>query len=147
MIRPYKSSDKPRLLEIFKLNTPEYFDCSEEKDFLEYLEENGDTYLTIEINKEIVGGIGYYVNESDSSGRITWVFFAPDHSGQGLGRQAVAYCLSILNKDKRVEKFMVRTSQHAYRFFEKFGYQISRIEKDYWGQGLDLYEMEMARNC
>ena len=146
MIRPYKSSDKPRLLEIFKLNTPEYFDCSEEKDFLEYLEENGDTYLTIEMNKVIVGGIGYYVNESDRSGQITWIFFDPGHSGQGLGRQAVEYCLAILNKDERVERLTVRTSQLAYKFFEKFGYQINRIEKDYWGLGLDLYEMEMAKN-
>tara|TARA_R110000868_G_scaffold4211_6_gene26465 strand:- start:9911 stop:10033 length:123 start_codon:yes stop_codon:yes gene_type:complete len=38
----------------------------------------------------------------------------------------------------------VTTSQLAYKFFEKFDYSINRIEKNYWGEGLDLYEMEKA---
>ena len=145
MIRPYKPIDKAHLLEIFKLNTPKYFDDSEIKDFEDYLEEKGDTYFTIEINNKIVGGAGYYVHKSDRSGRITWIFFDPGYSGQGLGRQVVDYCLTQLKKDNEVDKYIVTTSQHAYKFFAKFGYQINRVEKDYWGQGLDLYEMEMAK--
>ncbi len=143
MIRPYKQLDKERLLAIFELNTPKYFDNKEANDFKEYLKQNGETYLTIEKNNKIVGGTGYYVNERDNSGRITWIFFDPNYSGQGLGKQAVDYCLNLLRKDERVEKFIVTTSQLAYKFFEKFGYRISRIEKHYWGKGLDLYEMEM----
>tara|TARA_B110000305_G_scaffold133294_1_gene148824 strand:- start:481 stop:765 length:285 start_codon:yes stop_codon:yes gene_type:complete len=50
--------------------------------------------------------------------------------------------LKIFSKDKRVEKLIVTTSQHSNNFFEKFGYHIIRIVKDYWGKGLDLYEME-----
>lgn len=90
----------------------------------------------------IVGGTGYYVNENDKSGRITWIFFDSNYSGQGLGKQSVEHCLKILSTDKRVEKFIVTTSQFAYKFFEKFGYSITRIEKDFWGKGLDLYEMD-----
>jgi len=144
MIRPYKSIDEASLLEIFKLNTPQNFDNRELKDFQEYLEQKGDTYLTIEVNNKIVGGAGYYVNERDNSGRITWIFFDPNYSGQGLGMQVVDHCLTQLRKNNRVEKFIVTTSQLAFKFFEKFGYNISRIEKDYWGEGLDLYEMEMV---
>ena len=54
------------------------------------------------------------------------------------------YCLNVLSKDKIVEKFIVTTSQLTYKFFEKFGYTVNRVEKDYWGEGLDLYEMEMS---
>ncbi len=143
MIRAYNQIDKEKLLEIFKLNTPKYFDKKETEDFKKYLEQNGETYLTIEENNEIVGGTGYYVNESDKSGRITWIFFDPNYSGKGLGRKAVEHCLKLLSNDKRVEKFIVTTSQFAYSFFEKFGYRTIRIEKGYWGKGLDLYEMEM----
>jgi hypothetical protein len=50
--------------------------------------------------------------------------------------------LKIFSKDKRVEKLIVTTSQHSNKFFEKFGHHIIRIVKDYWGKGLDLYEME-----
>ncbi len=144
MIRPYKPTDKESLLKIFSLNTPKYFDKNEIRDFEEYLEQKTETYLTIEVDNNIVGGTGYYINENDKSGRITWIFFDPNYSGQGMGKQAVEYCLKILSKDKRVEKFIVTTSQLAYKFFEKFDYSIKRIEKNYWGKGLDLYEMEKS---
>tara|TARA_R110000744_G_scaffold26183_5_gene64628 strand:- start:676 stop:1116 length:441 start_codon:yes stop_codon:yes gene_type:complete len=145
VIRPYQPSDKSGLLKVFYLNTPKYFDKSEVDDFEEYLEHNADSYLTIEMNNSIVGGTGYYINENDNSGRITWIFFDPNFSGQGLGKQSVEYCLNLLGKDERVEIFIVTTSQLAYKFFEKFDYRIIRIEKNYWGDGLDLYEMEKSK--
>ncbi|MBP2832136.1 GNAT family N-acetyltransferase [Aquimarina sp. U1-2] len=142
MIRPFKLDDKESLLRIFRLNIPEFFDKNEIKDFEEYLNQNAETYLTVEVDNTIVGGTGYYVNEDDNSGRITWIFFDPSYSGKGLGKQSVEYCLKIFREDKMVKKLIVTTSQLAYRFFEKFDYSINRIEKNYWGEGLDLYEME-----
>lgn len=144
MIRPYDPKDQEKLLAIFKLNTPKYFHKTEIEDFKTYLSENGNSYLTIEENNKILGGTGYFVNQKDKSGQITWIFFHPDYAGQGYGRQVVEFCLNALRKDKRVEKFTVRTSQLANGFFEKFGYRTTRVEKDYWGKGLDLYEMEMT---
>lgn len=147
MIRPYKPEDNERLLEIFRRNTPKYFDKSELYDFEEYLNERSETYLTIEMDNTIVGGTGYYVDSDTKSGRITWIFFDPAYSGQGLGKRSVQHCLGLLSKDERVEKFMVTTSQLAYPFFKKLGYHVTRIEKDHWGEGLDLYEMEKNNNC
>lgn len=145
MIRPYNKNDREQLLDIFYLNTPKYFDKKEIKDFKKYLEQKNDTYLTIEDNKQIVGGVGYYVNIDDMSGRITWIFIDPKYVGQGLGKNAVAYCLKIMSEDERIEKFTVTTSQLAYKFFEKFGYKTKRIVENHWGKGLDLYEMEMLK--
>ena len=145
MIRPYTSADKEELLRVFALNTPQFFDKKEVQDFEAYLQENASTYLTIEVDNRIVGGIGYYVNKNDKSGRITWIFFDPDYAGRGLGKQAVQYCLEELNNHNTVEKFVVTTSQHAYQFFEIFGFNTYRIEKNYWGEGLDLYEMEKPK--
>lgn len=142
MIRPFKTSDKEHLIEIFKLNTPKYFDTNELGDFEKYLTHHCETYLTIESDNKIVGGAGYYVNMTDNSGRITWIFFHPNSSGFGLGKQAVEHCLTILKSNPSVEKLIVTTSQLAYKFFEKFGYKLIQTEKDYWGQGLDLYLME-----
>ncbi|WP_084418803.1 GNAT family N-acetyltransferase [Arenibacter certesii] len=75
---------------------------------------------------------------------MTWIFFNLSYSGKGLGKQSVEYCLKILSKDKRVENFIVTTSQHAYKFFEKFDFSIIQNEKNYWGKGLDVYEMEKS---
>lgn len=143
MIRSYNPKDKETLIEIFKLNTPQYFDVKEVADFKEYLDINSDTYLTIQHDEKIVGGFGYFIRESDKSGRITWIFFHPNYSGLGLGKQAVEYCLTTLKQNPKVEKLVVTTSQLAFKFFEKFGYKLSKIEKNFWGEGLDLYEMEM----
>lgn len=146
MIRPFQQTDKEILAEIFMMNTPQYFDPKEVNDFVEYLEHHSHTYLTLEQDNKIVGGTGYYVKNSDKSGRITWIFLNPVYSGLGLGRQAVEYCLMRLRQNPEVEKFVVMTSQLAFRFFEKFGYRVIRTEKDYWGTGLDLYEMEMTND-
>tara|TARA_R110000744_G_scaffold164101_2_gene281184 strand:- start:12085 stop:12525 length:441 start_codon:yes stop_codon:yes gene_type:complete len=142
MIRPFKPDDKESLLRIFRLNVPEFFYKNEIKNFAEYLNQNMQTYLTIEGDNTIVGGTGYYVNEDDNSGPITWIFFDPSYAGNGLGKQSVEHCMKIFREDKRVKKLIVTTSQLAYKFFEKFDYSINRIEKNYWVEGLDLYEME-----
>ncbi len=142
MIRPYRISDKEQLMEIFRLNTPKYFDPDELKDFEQYLQDYSETYFTVEHEGKIVGGVGCYVKESDKSGRITWIFFHPNSSGYGLGTKAVKHCLNILKQNQQVEKLVVSTSQLAYKFFEKFNYSLIKTEKDYWGKGLDLYLME-----
>ncbi len=142
MIRQYKISDRPELIEIFKLNTPAYFDPKEINDLEEYLDQNSDTYFTVEYENKIIGGAGYQITDNNSIGRITWIFFHPDYSGHGYGRQAVGHCLTILKSNPKLKKLIVTTSQLAYKFFAKFGYTLTRIEKDYWGIGLDLYVME-----
>ena len=144
MIRPYNPTDKNELLNIFTLNTPEYFDPKEVADYEAYLEEYAATYFTVEHENKIAGGVGYYVKESNKSGHITWIFFHPACAGLGLGRKAVEHCFTIFKSDPNIEKLVVTTSQKAYRFFEKFDYKLVNTEKDYWGPGLDLYLMERA---
>jgi len=142
MIRPYSTEDKEKLVDIFTLNVPKYFDPAEIKDFEDYLSSNAETYLTLEVESRIIGGTGYYVKEEDGSGRITWIFLHPEEAGKNYGKEVVTYCIEQLKADERVHKLVVTTSQHAYKFFEKFGYQVIQTEKNHWGLGLDLYLME-----
>jgi ribosomal protein S18 acetylase RimI-like enzyme len=145
MIRPYQISDKEKLIEILHLNVPEYFDPKEVNDFIAYLEVKGGTYLVIELEKEIIGGLGYEIREVDRTGRINWIFLHPDYSRLGYGKEAVYYCLNILNSDPLVETLIVRTSQLAYQFFEKLGYQLIQTEKNYWAPAFDLYLMKKIK--
>ncbi|MCT4639464.1 MAG: GNAT family N-acetyltransferase [Bacteroidales bacterium] len=146
MIREYRVSDREELLDVFKLNIPKYFDPKEVDDFLEYLDDHGDTYLTIEKDNKIVGGVGYIFNDSDKSGQITWIFLHPEYTDHGLGKQAVEHCITLLKSNSEIVKLVVTTSQLAFRFFEKFGFNLIRTEKDYWGSGLDLFLMEIQLN-
>ncbi len=146
MIRAYEESDRADLIKILELNIPMYFDTHEIKDFEDYLDAHGDTYFTVEKDNKIVGGTGYNLMEDNTAGHITWQFFDPKYTGNGLGRELVEYCLSILRQNKNLTKSVVTTSQMAFRFFEKFGYKLIRTEEDHWGVGFDLYVMEMELN-
>jgi ribosomal protein S18 acetylase RimI-like enzyme len=141
MIRAYAASDKQKLLGIFKLNVPRYFAASELTDLDTYLEREAETYRVIEVDQKLVGGFGFIIDKEKSEGSITWIFFDPKKTGIGLGKLAIQYCHDVFNRTENIQKYTVRTSQLAYAFFEKFGYETTEIKKDYWGKGLDLYAM------
>ncbi|MDF2436237.1 MAG: family N-acetyltransferase [Bacteroidota bacterium] len=146
MIRPYQITDQESLVQIFKMNIPEFFARHELKEFLDYLSDIKGTYLTVTEKGKIIGGCGYETRKEDNSGRINWIFFHPDFSGKGYGKEVVEYCHHRLTNDLHVKVFVVRTSQYAYKFFEKSGYVLVSTEKDYWGQGLDLYLMQKNKS-
>ena len=146
-IKPYNNFDKKGLLEIFLLSVPEYFDIKELDLFDSYLDKFHDTYFTFfSDSNEIIGGIGYLIHAEISEAHITWIFVHPKYFNKNVGRLGVLKCIEIFNYHKEIQKLVVRTSQHANLFFEKFGYELTRIEKNYWGEGLDLYYMEMKNN-
>ncbi len=142
MLHPYNPSRKLELIQLFKTNVPKFFDPSEVHDFETYLEDNGSDYFTIEVENKLVGGIGIYINNEEANGGITWIFINPSMSGKGIGKKAVDHCLEILSANHRLKKLVINTSQHAFGFFEKFGFSLVEIKKNYWGKDLDLYKME-----
>ena len=86
MIRAYSITDKPKIIELLRKNTPEYFDSSEEKDLNNYLENEVEEYFVYEINSEIIGagGINYFSEEKIA--RISWDMIAPNSQGKGIGK-------------------------------------------------------------
>jgi hypothetical protein len=50
----------------------------------------------------------------------------------------------MLKNEPEVDKLVVRTSQMASSFFEKFGFATTDIQKDFWAPGIDLHYMEMG---
>lgn len=141
-ILPYIPTHKVSLLEVFERNTPKYFDPSEVKEFSEYLEIEGSTYLSILVDGKVVGGGGYVFRDDRKTGLITWIFVDPASAGKGLGRDLVETLHSLLKAEPVVETLRVRTSQLVYPFFQKFGYAVVMTEKDYWAKGFDLVVME-----
>lgn len=142
-IRPFKTTDTELLIDIFNHNTPKYFAKHELNEFLNYLQTpHANTYFVLEENDRIIGGAGYEIRKSDTSGRINWIFLHPDYKSTGNGRQVVEQLIQLIKADTSVDKLVVRTSQFAFAFFKKLGYKTLQIEKDHWAPGLDLYLME-----
>jgi len=141
-IREYNSIDKPLLLEILKLNVPEYFAESEIDDLDEYLEHKIERYFVVEIENRIIGAGGINFDDNNKTGKISWDFIDPGFQGKGVGQKLLKYRIDVLKSMENIERITVRTSQLAYKFYEKNGFFLKDIIKDYWAQGFDLYDMK-----
>jgi len=147
MIREYSESDKPEVVKLLQFNTPEYFDPSEEIEFIDYLDNKIEDYFVVLRNSKIVGagGINYFPDESMS--RISWDMIHPDYQGKGVGKELTQYRIDLIKaSSKNIELIVVRTTQLTYKFYKKMGFVLDKIEKDYWAKDFDLYQMKMRNN-
>lgn len=142
-IRPYKPSDKKDVIKLLKLNTPNFFAPSEEDDLIEFLDKEIEDYFVVEENHEIIaaGGINYFPEEKTA--RISWDMIKPDQQGKGIGKKLTEHRMNHLKKNNTVDLIIVRTTQLVYKFYEKMGFQLTKVEKDFWAEGFDLYQMEL----
>lgn len=144
MIRPYTPADLNAVLDLLKLNTPEYFHPSEEKDFIDYLNHKIDAYFVVEDQGNIVGCGGYNLGFNEGkTARISWDMIHPNAQGAGVGSFLTNYRIETLKRQTGVEKIVVRTSQLAYLFYAKFEFKLDSIIEDYWSHGYHLYEMSI----
>lgn len=141
-IRAYKNEDFNAVIYLLRLNTPAFFDPSEEEGLHSYLSEETEDYFVIEENGEILGagGINYYPGEKLA--HLSWDIIKPDLQGKGIGRKLTEHRIRHLSKNNHIDLIVVRTSQFAWKFYEKMGFKLLRIEKDFWAPNFDLYQME-----
>lgn len=147
MIRLYTIKDRSKVIALLRQNIPEYFDPSEESYFEKYLDNDVEDYFVYEYNTEIIGagGINYFPEEKLA--RISWDIIDPKSQGKGIGKKLIQYRINRLNANPNVEWIVVRTSQLAYKFYEKMGFKLEKIEKDFWAKNFDLYQMQMENKA
>jgi ribosomal-protein-alanine N-acetyltransferase len=141
-IRAYSKTDKPDVLELLKLNTPEFFSEEEEKDLVYYLENEIEQYFVVEHDQTIIGCGGINFAENHTVGKISWDILHPEYQGKGVGSLLLNHRIEILKSIKSIETISVRTSQLVYKFYEKLGFELIEVTKDYWAKGFDLYGMK-----
>jgi len=141
-IREYKKSDKESVLNLLRLNTPQYFSHDEEKDLIRYLDNEIENYYVITCENRIAGCGGFNFSGDPTTGRISWDIFHPEFQGKGLGTYLLKYRIEKLKNYSRLKTISVRTSQLVYKFYEKSGFTLKEVIEDYWAEGFDLYRME-----
>ena len=141
LIRPYKNEDRKRVIDLLNLNIPKSFAPSEADDFITYLDQHLEDYFVAEENGKIIGagGINYFTETN--SARISWDFLHPNSQGKGIGKKLLLHRIAVIKSKSDIHQIVVRTSQLAYLFYQKAGFELDRIEKDFWAEGYDLYEM------
>ena len=146
MIRKYTTKDKSRVLELFRLNTPNYFDATEQSDLENYLKNQLEDYFVYIENSKIigVGGINYSFEEKVAC--ISWDIIDPKWQGRGIGKKLIQFRINHINENPKIEIIRVRTSQYAFQFYGKMGFELDKIEKNYWAKNFDLYLMQMKNS-
>ena len=144
-IREYQSKDKNEVINLIRLNTPEYFAIDEEEDLNKYLETEIELYYVLLYDQNIVGCGGINFVDNSTTGIISWDIFHPDYQGKSLGTKLLKHRIDKLNSIDGIQKITVRTSQVAYKFYEKQGFELIETKKDYWAEGFDMYKMEYKR--
>lgn len=142
IIKEYEPINKNDVLDLIRLNTPNYFAPDEEADLNNYLEMERELYYVLSIDNKIVGSGGINFADNKSIGKISWDMIHPDYQGQSLGAHLLKYRIEKLKSIESINKIAVRTSQLAYKFYEKQGFALKEIKKDYWAKGFDMYSME-----
>ena len=140
-IKPYAVAHSKTLVELMQLNVPEYFAASEIVDYKQYLENDIEKYFVAELSGEIIGAGGINFEDDYSTGIISWDFIHPKFQGFGIGSKLLIYRLELLKSMKNIKNISVRTSQLTYKFYEKNGFVLQNIQKDYWAKGFDMYKM------
>lgn len=141
-IRAYELKDEREVINLLRLNTPEYFAIDEEEDLKQYLERERELYYVLLYDGKIVGCGGINFADDNTTGKISWDIFHPEYQGKSLGTKLLRHRIEKLQSIDGIQKITVRTSQVAYKFYEKQGFALVEIIKDYWSDGFDLYNME-----
>ncbi|MGB0176151.1 MAG: GNAT family N-acetyltransferase [Owenweeksia sp.] len=140
-VRTYRNEDMGSLLHIMDLNTPKYFDPSERKGFERYLQKETEDYFVVEKDGKTVGCGGLNYEAGGTEAVFSWGMIHPALHGKGLGTALCKHRMRHIRSQTGIERVIVRTSQHTQGFYSKLGFQLKKMENDYWGKGLHLYYM------
>lgn len=152
-IRPYSPADRAACLSIFGSNMPRYFVPDELPAFarwldaqdagqLAYPESLAEPYFVVEKAGQVVacGGLGIVLDRTWLT--MAWGMVHHDLHGQGIGRALLQHRLQFANEHYSNYAVALDTSQHTYPFFEKLGFQVTKITPDGYGPGLHRYDMQ-----
>jgi ribosomal-protein-alanine N-acetyltransferase len=144
VIRAYELKDREIVLSVMQENIPAYFAQDEMEDLKYYLDFEIEQYFVLEAEGKIVACGGINLELEERRGVISWDIVLPSEQGKGYGRKLLEHRIAILKSMPDIDRITVRTSQLTYLFYQKNGFILNQIVKDYWAKDFDLYSMELS---
>lgn len=144
VIRAYEVRDREIVLSVMQENIPAYFAQDEMEDLKYYLDFEIEQYFVLEAEGKIVACGGVNLELEERRGVISWDIVLPSEQGKGYGRKLLEHRIAILKSMPDIDRITVRTSQLTYLFYQKNGFILNQIVKDYWAKDFDLYSMELS---
>tara|TARA_B100000085_G_scaffold83653_1_gene75472 strand:+ start:293 stop:766 length:474 start_codon:yes stop_codon:yes gene_type:complete len=140
-IKPYKQKYFDNCVDIIESNTPKYILPIEHLAFKNYLLKKNKTYFVLFNGFNLVACGGYGINDSQTKAGLSWGLVHRKHHSQGIGSYLLRFRIENIKKKYPSVNIHLDTSQHTYKFFERFGFKVRKISKDGYGEGLDMYDM------
>jgi [ribosomal protein S18]-alanine N-acetyltransferase len=151
-IRQYEINDRKQCLELFKSNTPLFFDPTELPDFeiwlngqdegrLAYKQTEVEYFFVAELDNRIVACGGYYIPRAERRANMVWGMVHNEEHRKGVGSKLMEFRIQQIQAFYPNNLISLDTTQHSFQFFEKIGFIITKITNDYYAKGLHRYDM------
>ncbi|NQZ11742.1 MAG: GNAT family N-acetyltransferase [Algicola sp.] len=140
----YNKKYRSQCIDAFDSNVGKYFDLTERKEFIEFLDSLNDlsTYFVCIRDGRVVACGG--VDKKSTIASLDWGMVHRDFHGQGLGTHLTDFRLSQLKADNTIDLVTIETSQHTEGFYIKRGFITTKVVKNGFGQGIDCVYMQCS---
>lgn len=139
-------------IQLFVSNMPDFFAPSELADygdFLDKLVQGGDRsegalyYYVGMVNDSpcACGGIG--VSPDGLNARMVWGMVRRDRHRKGIGREFLGFRIKRIRELFPYASISLDTTQHSFGFFEKHGFEVTKVTPDYYAPAMDRYDMSL----
>jgi ribosomal-protein-alanine N-acetyltransferase len=150
-ILDYNGSHRQSCVDMFLSNTPSFFAPVEQPLFESWLDdlEKGRqrkdaviyNYVLFEDQLPVASG-GFYVGALDHKARMAWGMVHRAHHRRGLGREFLNFRIRRIRQMFPYSLIALDTTQFSFGFYEKQGFVVTGITKDFYAPGMDRYDME-----
>ena len=141
-IQLYSADFLKPCLYLFQTNTPSFFAISEEKLFQNYLARRAINYYIFFDHRNTLVACGGYEYEIESKQiALTWGMVDSRLHNSGYGTLLTEYRIEKINTEHPQTDIILNTTQHTFKFYEQFGFQVEKITKNYYRKGLHRYDM------
>lgn len=149
-IRAYQTSDKQACLKAFESNVPKYFTKAEIADFDNFLDMfpnkvgvNKTYYYVLVFKNEVIGCGGFGDKDNTNIITLAWGLIHQNLHKKGFGKELLDFRLEQIKEKYPNHIVYIDTTQYSYGFFQKYGFEITKITNDFYEKGLHRYDMQL----
>ena len=141
LVRAYTPADREACLAIFDSNTPPFFAPDERGEYVQFLDEEAESYFIVESDGNILACGGYILIPRTPAAIVAWTMVARGQHRRGIGHLLLQAILERVRQEPGVQIVRLRTSQHASGFFERLDFTTHHIVEHGYGPDLHQYGM------
>ena len=143
-LREYTAADREACLAVFDTNVPRFFSPPERIEFEMFLDSLPGPYFVVAGESGRVHGCGGYAIDGPAArADLCWGMVSSDRQGTGIGRLLLEARLQRAMANPAIRVVTLETSQHTTGFYERWGFETTKIVPDGYSPGLDRCEMRL----